>query len=186
MRFPVFLDTNVLFPVSLADTLLRLAEAEVIRPHWSADVMVELERNLAGRIGLAKARKRRQRMEAAFPEATVAGYEGIVDAMANDPKDRHVLAAAVHSDCEVIITFDSKGFPPAALEPHNLVAVHPDEFLLDQIDLYWSAVRRVLVRQAANTARPTLTLLELIEHFERIGLAGFAAEVRRRWPDLGD
>lgn len=184
MRFPVFLDANVLYPASLVDTLLRLGEAEVIRPHWSPDVMDELERNLAERIGTDKALKRRQTMEAAFPEAAVVGYDGIVDGMDNDPKDRHVLAAAVYSDCEVVVTFNTKHFPVEALAPHGLVAVHPDDFLLDQLDLYPQAVRHALVRQAADTARPKLTLLQLIEHFEKIELRGFAAELRRRWPDI--
>lgn len=161
MRFPVFLDTNALYPASLADTLLRLGEAEVIRPHWSPDVMDELERSLARAIGAERARKRRIMMEAAFPEAMVTGYEGMVDGMGNDPKDRHVLAAAVHSACELIVTFNVKHFPDAALKHHDLTAVHPDEFLLDQLDLYPHAVEWALMRQAAATARPALTPLQL-------------------------
>lgn len=184
MRFPVFLDANALYPASLADTLLRLGEAEVIRPHWSHDVMDELERSLAKAIGVDRARKRRLTMEAAFPEAMVTGYDRMVDGMENDPKDRHVLAAAVHSDCELIVTFNVKHFPEDALAGHDLVAVHPDEFLLDQLDLYPQAVERTLMRQAAATARPTLTPLRLIESFEKIRLMGFAAELRRRLPDL--
>lgn len=186
MRFPVFLDTNCLYPITLADTRLRLAEVEVIRPHWSAEVMDELERNLANRIGIEKARRRCGRMMSAFPEAMVTGHESMVDVMENDPKDRHVLAAAIHSDCEVVVTFNLKDFPADVLAPHDLVAVHPDEFLLDQVDLYWPAVRRALRRQAASTARPHLTLLELIGQLEKIQLSGFAAEVRRRWPDLDE
>lgn len=184
MHFPVFLDTNVLYPVSLADTILRLGESEVVRPHWSVDVMEELQRNLATAIGEERARNRRLAMETAFPAAMVSGYEAMVDSMANDPKDRHVLAAAVHSDCEVIVTFDAAGFAPDVLNGHGLVAVHPDDFLLDQLDLYPQVVRHSLLRQSAATARPHLTLLELIEHFERTTLSGFAAELRRRWPDL--
>ena len=81
-------------------------------------------------------------MASAFPEAMVTGHESMVDSMENDPKDRHVLAAAVHSDCEVVVTFNLQDFPASALTPHGLVAVHPDEFLLDQVDLYWPAVRQ--------------------------------------------
>nr|WP_246293295.1 PIN domain-containing protein [Naumannella cuiyingiana] len=181
---PVFLDTNVIDPVSLADTLMRLAEVDVIRPHWSADVMAELVRNLGKRLPRENAAKRALAMEAAFPEAMVTGYESLVDGMTNDPKDRHVLAAAVHSDCQVIVTFNTGDFPDDSLAPHDLVAVHPDAFLLDQLELYPQLVRRSLQRQSAATARPRLTLLELIEHFERIGLRGFATELRRSWPDL--
>ena len=99
MHFPVFLDTNVLYPASLTDTVLRLAEEEVCRPHWSRHVMEELERNLATAIGSERAAKRCRTMENAFPEAMVAGYESMIGAMENDPKDRHVLAAAVHAGC---------------------------------------------------------------------------------------
>ncbi len=184
MRFPVFLDANALYPASLADTLLRLGEAEVIRPHWSRDVMDELERGLATAVGAERARKRRRTMEAAFPEAMVTGYDGMVDGMENDPKDRHVLAAAVDSACELIVTFNVKHFPGDALTHHDLVAVHPDEFLLDQLDLYPQAVEWTLMRQAAATARPQLSPLQIIESFEKIRLMGFAAELRRRLPAL--
>jgi hypothetical protein len=46
MHFPAFLDTCTLFGAYLCDTLLRLAEAEVYRPLWSAQVLEELDRNL--------------------------------------------------------------------------------------------------------------------------------------------
>jgi hypothetical protein len=46
VAFPAFLDTCVLFPACLCDTMLRLAEASACRPLWSADVFAELRRNL--------------------------------------------------------------------------------------------------------------------------------------------
>lgn len=49
MPFPAFLDTCVLYPAYLCDTLLRLAEASAYRPLWSADVLAELRRNLIDR-----------------------------------------------------------------------------------------------------------------------------------------
>ncbi len=42
MPFPAFLDTCVLYPAYLCDTLLRLADASGYRPLWSADVLTEL------------------------------------------------------------------------------------------------------------------------------------------------
>jgi hypothetical protein len=49
VAFPAFLDTCVLYPAYLCDTLLRLAEASAYRPLWSADVFTELHRNLIDR-----------------------------------------------------------------------------------------------------------------------------------------
>jgi hypothetical protein len=42
VAFPAFLDTCVLYPAYLCDTLLRLAEAAAYRPLWSDDVLAEL------------------------------------------------------------------------------------------------------------------------------------------------
>ena len=101
MAFPAFLDTCVLYPAALTDLLLRIAEHEVYRPHWSPDVVAELQRNLAEVITEEAARRRIDAMCRAFPEASVTGYESLVDGMTCDPKDRHVLAAATHSGCQV-------------------------------------------------------------------------------------
>ncbi|MFE3227025.1 hypothetical protein [Nocardia sp. NPDC059228] len=47
----VFLDTCVLYPAHLRDTVLRLAEAALIQPLWSAEILAELQRNRAAAHG---------------------------------------------------------------------------------------------------------------------------------------
>jgi hypothetical protein len=37
---------------------------------------------------------------------------------------------------EVIVTFNIRDFPERALKPYDVMAIHPDDFLLDQLDLY--------------------------------------------------
>lgn len=154
MPFPALLDTCVLYPAYLCDTLLRLAEAGAYRPLWSADVLEELRRNLVKR-GIASelVDRRVGQMTQAFPDAMVRGYESLIDGMTNDPKDRHVLAAAVRANAEVLVTFNRSDFPPGALDTYDVVAVHPDEFLLDQLDLYPGVTIQVLRQQAAAHRR---------------------------------
>ncbi|HET9643812.1 MAG TPA: PIN domain-containing protein, partial [Burkholderiaceae bacterium] len=52
-----------------------------------------------------------------------------------DANDVHVLAAAIagHADC--IVTSNLKDFPEQLLAPFGLQAIHPDEFLIAQLDL---------------------------------------------------
>jgi predicted nucleic acid-binding protein len=135
--FPAFLDTCILYGAYLCDSLLRLAEAGTYRPLWSADVLDELERALVARGLENKAVTHRiGEMRRAFPDAEVRGYENLVETMTCDPKDRHVLAAAVRSDAAVLVTFNTDDFPDTSTAAYDITVVHPDDFLLDQLDLY--------------------------------------------------
>ncbi|MFZ5871996.1 MAG: PIN domain-containing protein [Actinomycetota bacterium] len=180
MVFPAFLDTCVLFSPTLTDTLLRIAEEDAFRPHWSAEVLEELRRVLV-REGMPEERaaKRIASMESAFGEATVAGYAPLVEAMTCDLKDRHVLAAAVHARCEVLVTFNVRDFPPESTVAHQIAVVTPDAFLLDQLDLHPAKVGRALVGQVTAAKRPRLTMGQLLSRLARAGVEGFAEEARR-------
>lgn len=71
MAFTVVLDANVLYPFSLRDTLLRLAERELYALAWSERILDEVSRNLIddGRTDAATAARLRAAMRSAFPEA---------------------------------------------------------------------------------------------------------------------
>ena len=80
MPFPAFLDTCVLYPAYLCDTLLRPAEATAYRPLWSPDVLTEPRRNLIERgIPPERVDRRIRQMTRSFPDALVTGYESLID-----------------------------------------------------------------------------------------------------------
>lgn len=118
-------------------------------------------------------------MTRSFPDALVTGYESLTGGMANHPKDRHVLAAAARANAEVVVTFNLNDFPEAALKPYDVEAIHPDEFLLDQLDLYPGVTIDVLRHQAASYRRVPNTIPDILVLLERTGVPRFAAEVRR-------
>lgn len=124
-------------------------------------------------------RYRIEQMRAAFPDAEVTGYETLIEGMTNNEKDRHVLAAAVRGNVEVLVTFNLRDFPESALKPFDIEAVHPDEFLLNQLDLYPGVVIGCLEQQIARYTREPLAIRDLLPRLERCGVPTFAAEVRR-------
>jgi len=114
----VVLDACVLIPMPLADTLLRMAEAPGLYvPRWSQSIVDEVTRNLIAKWDMPaeKARRREDELRRHFPEAWVYGFESLIDSMKNDSDDRHVLAAAVRSHSELIVTYNRRHFPAASV-----------------------------------------------------------------------
>ncbi|WP_197079980.1 PIN domain-containing protein [Mycobacterium haemophilum] len=130
MAFPVVSDACVLARYPLVDVLLRLANEGIYRPLWSHDILIETRRTMVEKLGVAAefADKRLNTMRQHFIDAEVTGYQELIDAMRNNEKDRHVLAAAVRERAEVIVTTDHTGFPTEAVEPYNIEVSHPDDF----------------------------------------------------------
>jgi predicted nucleic acid-binding protein len=152
--FPVFLDACVLLKSYLCDTVLTIAETGLYRPLWSTDVLAELERNLRKRGATdAQIAHRLTQMNTHFLDAEVVGYRPLIDVMTNDPKDRHVLAAAVRGGAEILVTENLKDFPASALAPYDIAVVDQDTFLLDQLDLAPGLVIAALRRQVSRYRR---------------------------------
>ncbi len=96
-----------------------------------------------------------------------------------DPDDRHVVAAALRGRADAIVTTNVRDFPIDVLGPLNIEVVHPDDFLLDHLDLAPRIVLEVLRAQAAHTRRLPLTPIDLITRLAKSGVQGFADEAGR-------
>ncbi len=66
----------------------------------------------------------------AFPQSFIDAPLNLIESMTNDPKDRHVLAAAVLAGADYLVTYNLKDFPVRSYEDYNLSVLHPDDFLL--------------------------------------------------------
>jgi predicted nucleic acid-binding protein len=181
MGYAVVLDANVLYPASLRDTLLRFAAAGFYDLLWSERILDEAERNLVadGRVDASGARRLRNAMTAAFddaivPDDAIAQLEG---AMTNDPKDRHVLAAAVASEAQAVITLNLDDFPSASTDPFGVEALHPDEFLMVLHALDPDFAVELVRRQAADLKNPPHSV-EAVLDFLSLTVPTFAAAIR--------
>jgi hypothetical protein len=146
----------------LADTLLRMAEApRLYLPKWSHMVMDEVTRNLIDKWSMEpeKARRREEELRRHFPEAWVEGFEPLIGSMTNEPKDRHVLAAAVRSRSELIVTYNSRHFPATSLAAWAIEVQGPSTFLRGLYDLDAGVFVRKLHEQAAAIGVPLTRLL---------------------------
>ena len=164
----VVLDANVLATFSVADLLLRLAEApRAFRPFWTEILLEEVRRTQVGRLGWPPnvAASFGAALRAHFPEAMVTGHEAMLPRCANDPKDRHVLACAIKAKAEIILTYNLADFPPAALEPHGVRALHPAVFLRDIRERDGERVRQVLASIAYRRRLTVATLMESLKAY---------------------
>jgi hypothetical protein len=135
-RYTALLDACTLVPIALADTLLRVAEKGLYRPLWSERILTEAQEAIEEIHPGIDAGKRFTSMREAFGDALVTGWEELEPGiLLPDEDDRHVVAAAVRGGADAIVTANLADFPATALSPFALEAVHPDDFLLDQLDL---------------------------------------------------
>ena len=136
---------------ALRDTLLRLAEPpHLYLPRWSKDIILETVRTLETKLNVTPEQTAHlvHELESYFADAWVEDYDPLIPAMTNHPKDRHVLAAAVRTGAQTIVTFNLKDFPEAALTPWNVTAQSPDDFLAHQFHLDPDVVIQKLHEQA--------------------------------------
>lgn len=188
----LFLDACVLYPAPTRDLFMRLAldPRLGLRLKWSRRVQEEwLSHLLENRADLDEDQRNRLRQTPArmvqalaFQEPLVEGYEHLVPQVhLPDADDRHVVAAAYWGGAEAILTFNLQDFPEEALEPWDLVVIHPDEYLLELAE---ALIRRsslpepllqLLKEQREALKNPPLDREDFLDRFAHIGLRRFAS-----------
>lgn len=183
-------DANVLYPASLRDLLIRLARTGIVGARWTARIQDEWIRNLlANRPDLTPAQLQRTRelMEAAVPGAVVESYERRIGGLSlPDPDDRHVLAAAIEAAADVIVTFNTRDFPPAEVGRHGIQVLDPDAFVLALLGRYPEVVYSAARAQRSSLTRPPRSVAEYLGDLASGGLHGTAAALRESGVDLQD
>ena len=180
-RFIAVLDACVLYPVPIRDILLSLASAGLYKPKWSSLIQDEWSRNLLlNRLDLNATQLQRTTtmMNTAFPDADVEGYEVFIPTLTlPDPDDRHVLAAAIRSQADVIVTANLKDFPRPYIRKFDIEVQHPDDFIYNLIDLNPTKALEAFRQQVARLKNPPMITAQVLDNLRKSSLPATAARL---------
>jgi hypothetical protein len=118
----------------MRESLLAVAATGLFQPLWSNRILGEWHR-AAQRYGTDAdhdAAAAITRASAGFPHATIKPQPGLESRLhLPDENDLHVLAVAIASSADAIITLNAKDFPRAILSAEGLDRRDPDSLLWD-------------------------------------------------------
>ena len=150
----------------MRDLLLELAISELYAAKWTNTIHEEWTRNLLlARPELKdKLQVTRRLMDQAVPNALVENYESLIEGLdLPDPDDRHLLAAAIKCNAQIIVTSNLKDFPVESLEPYGIEAMPPDEFVEHQFGLGQGAVIAAVKRIRKRLKNPEIGAEKYLE-----------------------
>ena len=170
----VIYDACVLYPSALRDFLIQLAMADLFKARWTDHIHDEWIRNLLkNRPDLKSERlqKTRQLMNSTVRDCLVEEYESLIESVKlPDKNDRHVLAAAIHSDADIIVTFNLKDFPIEVLREYKIRALHPDDFILSLFDIDLAVVCKAAQQHRERLKNPKKSVEEYLLTLSSQGL----------------
>ena len=150
------LDACVLYPTVLREILQGAGEAGLYQPVFSDRILREwvLATAKLGPEAPAIAAGEAAALRAAFPRALVAERKDIeARLLLPDPNDTHVLATAIASGADAIVTFNAQDFPGHELAAEQLSRRDPDGFLWELHSRHPEIMERIVeaVRAKAET-----------------------------------
>ena len=181
MAFSVIYDACVLYPASLRDLLVRLAMTGIYQARWTDQILEEMvEGILDDRPDLTRLQLDRtvSLMNAAVRDCRVVDYEPLIAGLElPDPDDCHVMAAAIKSGAQVIVTNNLKDFPAERLDTWGIEAQTPEAFALHALDISEARVIAAIQQQADALKNPPQSVAQLLGRLRKNGLVSFAATV---------
>ena len=177
------LDTNILYPAGMRDIFIQLAVQDMYRPKWSADIFREwmrIDRRNNRKHDPAKVLRTQQQLNALDFAARIDHHQYLInDLVLPDLDDRHVLAAAIRGECDVIVTQNLKHFPDHVMEQYDIRALNADSFLQLLLETntsgFLTSVRAILEK----LNNPPLTLEKYLALRQRDGLEETVKRLRQ-------
>lgn len=180
----VFADTNVLFPFSLMDLLITLAEDYVHDLVWSDRLLDEWQRVIVreGHRSTEAAIRIAGHIRTGFADSRVPEdrYKHLLAELDGpDPDDVHHMAAAIAGYADTLITWNLNDFPAETLGRRGIAVSSPDPYLCTLLDQQPAEVLTTIGRIARRKQRPPMTAYDITDALARAGTPAFAQRARR-------
>jgi predicted nucleic acid-binding protein len=157
------------------DLVIELAIADLYRAKWSNRIHDEWISSLLNKrpdLSRSKLQKTRLLINASVEDCLVEDDELLAESLyLPDANDRHVLAAAIKAQAQIIVTYNLKDFPSKVLERFGIEAQHPDDFFLNQSCLQQDPFLAAIKRIRQSLKRPTKTPEEYLKVLRNHALA---------------
>lgn len=181
-NFIAIYDACVLYPAPLRDLLMRLALTDLYQAKWTKDIHHEWMHNLLKNrpdLTIEKLNRTRERMDLYVRDCLVVGYEDLIEGLIlPDFQDRHVLAAAIRANAQIIVTFNLTDFPSHATAKYGIESQHPDDFLRNLLDLAPGRVIETIQETRQSLKNPPKNSKEYLQVLEQQSLPQSAAYLR--------
>ena len=181
----VFVDANELFPFSVMDLVLSLAEDLLIDFVWTDELLEEWERVIV-REGRRSPETARSVSEAVrrFLRSTRIEPELYRDRISivpgPDPADRAHTAACSFGGATVLLTRNVRDFPLDFLAEHGVDVSSADTYLTGLLRSRPAAFLETVRRMAAGKTQPPVSPCDLAGSLDKAGTSRLAAALRRR------
>ncbi|MGH8961075.1 MAG: PIN domain-containing protein [Jatrophihabitantaceae bacterium] len=181
----VFVDANELFPFSIMDLLLSLAEDLLLDFCWTDELLDEWQRVIVreGRRSPQTAASVATAVREHFASTRIdpAVYRNHLSHVpGRDPDDRVHTAACAYGPVTVLLTRNQRDFPADFLAQHGVTVCSADEYLHGLLQRRPSAFLDVVRRAAGQKQQPPRTPCELALGLAQAGAPHIATSLRHR------
>jgi predicted nucleic acid-binding protein len=164
----VLADANILFSRTLRDYVIYAADEGTIEVHWSREILAEMSRNLRETLGLSHDSTTRleQLMNDYIEYALIEvdpGDLAAVGAVEMDAKDRHVLAAALPADADILLTDNTKDFPAQWMAEQGIELLTAGQLLIRLADRFPDKMRAAHEKTVRYSPKPEADILTTLE-----------------------
>ena len=164
----VVIDANVLFSIELTDLFLTFATHRRLQIRWSEEILSEVRRSLevSGRLPTAAIDRRLAAMQRALPDAPAEAPRALVGQMRVEANDRHVLALAVITGADAIVTFNIRDFPADYCMSLGIEVLTPDDLAVETLRANSVGVMAALREIAMRRKLPSVTAGDLLDRWQ--------------------